>query len=212
MGHETILDLHGVKNLVIDLGGVLINLRRRRCMEAFESLGMQHVRERIINGSIPKSLLDRLEVGSITVGEFRDEVRALAGLPFTDEQIDTAWVKMLGDIPETKLELLLDLRQRYNTFLLSNTNEIHWRWSESTHFTYKGLTAADFFHKIYLSYELHMLKPDPGIFEYVLRDAGIKAEETLLIDDAAVNCQVAETLGIRTYMPQPREDWTPLFR
>ena len=119
---------------------------------------------------------------------------------------------MLDDVPDYKLNLLLDLRKHYNTMLLSNTNEIHWEWSERTCFSYKGHHVSDFFNRIYLSYKLHMLKPNADIFEYVLQDAGIKAEETLFIDDAMPNCRTAESLGLHTYTPEPREDWSFLFK
>lgn len=146
--------MEGIKNLIIDLGGVLINLTRNRCIEAFENLGMENIREQITNNYQHKDLFERLELGTISVEQFRDDIRALSGKPLTDEQIDTAWIAMLGDVPENKLRLLLELRERYNTMLLSNTNELHWKWSEDTYFSYQGLCAQDFFHKIYLSYEL----------------------------------------------------------
>ncbi len=204
--------MEGIRNLIIDLGGVLIDLTRNRCIEAFESLGLENIRERIVSNYQHKDLFERLELGTISVERFRDDIRALAGKPLTDEQIDSAWIAMLGDVPENKLRLLLELRENYNTMLLSNTNELHWKWSEDTYFSYRGLCARDFFHKIYLSYELHMLKPDTNIFRYVLEDAGLLAEETLLIDDASANCRAAESLGMRSYTPQPREDWSHLFK
>ena len=183
--------MEGIKNLIIDLGGVLINLTRNRCIEAFENLGVENIREQITNNYQHKDLFERLELGTISVEQFRDDIRALSGKPLTDEQIDTAWIAMLGDVPENKLRLLLELRERYN---------------------YQGLCAQDFFHKIYLSYELHMLKPNADIFEYVLKDSNLLAEETMLIDDASVNCRAAELLGMKSYMPQQREDWSHLFK
>ena len=41
--------MEGIKNLIIDLGGVLINLTRNRCIEAFENLGVENIREQITN-------------------------------------------------------------------------------------------------------------------------------------------------------------------
>ena len=119
---------------------------------------------------------------------------------------------MLDDVPAYKLDLLMELRSKYNTMLLSNTNEIHWLWAEKNSFAHNGHQAGDFFNKIYLSYELNMVKPNADIFEYVLQDAAIDPAETLFIDDAIPNCRTAEALGIRTYAPQPREDWSHLFR
>ena len=113
--------MEGIKNLIIDLGGVLINLTRNRCIEAFENLGVENIREQITNNYQHKDLFERLELGTISVEQFRDDIRALSGKPLTDEQIDTAWIAMLGDVPENKLRLLLELRERYNTMLFRSS-------------------------------------------------------------------------------------------
>lgn len=132
------------KNLVIDFGGVIINLTRNRCIEAFESLGVANIREQIVNNYQHKDLFMKIELGSITVAEFREGIRHLTRQPLTDEQIDAAWIAMLDDVPDYKLDLLLDLRKRYNTMLLSNTNEIHWDWSEKTCFPIKATMLPTF--------------------------------------------------------------------
>lgn len=118
---------------------------------------------------------------------------------------------MLADIPSYKLDSLLELKHRYHIMLLSNTNSIHWQWAVRNRFRYKGLEVEDFFDRIYLSYELHMQKPDKEIFKYVLEDAGIAPEETFFIDDSVANCSAAEQLGIRTYCCPAGSDWRFLF-
>lgn len=203
--------MEGIKNLIIDLGGVIINLTRNRCIEAFEQLGVEDIRENVVNNYQHKDLFMQLELGRITADEFHEGIRKLSRQSLTDAQIDAAWVAMLGDVPADKLSLLLDLKKKYNTFLLSNTNIIHWEWIKRTFFTTEQWQASDFFHHIYLSYELHMAKPDADIFEYVLSHASIRPEETLLIDDASPNCRTAGAIGMRTYTAQPREDWSHLF-
>lgn len=142
--------MEGIKNLVIDFGGVIINLTRNRCIEAFESLGVANIREQIVNNYQHKDLFMKIELGSITVAEFREGIRHLTRQPLTDEQIDAAWIAMLDDVPDYKLDLLLDLRKRYNTMLLSNTNEIHWDWSEKTCFPIKATMLPTF--QSYLSF------------------------------------------------------------
>jgi putative hydrolase of the HAD superfamily len=147
----------------------------------------------------------------MTPAEFRDAIRLLTNRKVTNKQIDDAWILMLHDVPTYKLDLLLELKEKYNTLLLSNTNELHWGWSEKNVFSYKGHQAADFFNRIYLSHELHMVKPHAGIFEYVIKDARIIPEESLFIDDALPNCRTAASLGFHTYMPEAGEDWRHLF-
>lgn len=204
--------MEGIRNLIIDLGGVLIGLQWARCVDAFSQLGVMDIRQNDVSDYLQKELFMQFELGTISSQAFRAGIRRKTSRTLTDEQIDHAWMQMLGDIPKEKLELLLELHCRYHTFLLSNTNSLHWQWIAKTYFNYNGFQADDFFDRIYLSYELHMQKPNADIFQYVLDDAHIRAHETLLLDDALVNCRAAEKLGIRAYNVQPREDWSHLFR
>lgn len=204
--------MEGIKNLIIDLGGVIVNLTRNRCIEAFEQLGVADVRENVVNNFQHKDLFMQLELGLISAAGFRSGIRRLSARPLADDEIDRAWIAMLGDIPGSRLDLLLSLKERYNTFLLSNTNEIHWTWIRENLLCRGDMPASGFFHRVYLSYELHMLKPNADIFEFVLQDASIRPEETLLIDDAPANCRTAEQLAMRAYNVGPREDWSHIFR
>lgn len=202
--------MEGIKNIIFDFGGVIVNLARNRCIEAFEKLGVD-VRDKLTNNYQHKDLFMQLELGNMTPEAFCNGIRELSTKDLTDDQIYNAWITMLDDVADWKLDLLLDVHDRYNTMLLSNTNIIHWEWSTQHIFNYKGHHLSDFFSQTYLSYELHLIKPDIEIFEYVLTDSSINPKETLFIDDALVNCKAAESLGIRSYMPEPREDWSFLF-
>ena len=102
----------GIKNLLIDLGGVLINLDRQRCIENFQKLGLRNV-EDLLDIHNPNGLLMQQEKGLITPAEFRDGVRKMIGKAVSDKQIDAAWNSFLVDIPTQKLDLLLKLREKY---------------------------------------------------------------------------------------------------
>ena len=200
----------GIKNLLIDFGGVLINLDRQRCIENFRKLGLQNVDE-LLNVYHQQGIFMQQEKGLITSAEFRHSIREMASKSLTDQQIDEAWNSFLVDVPTYKLDLLLKLREKYVVYLLSNTNEIHWRWSCEHAFPYRGFRVEDYFEKIYLSFEMRMVKPDAEIFETVLADANIDPKETFFIDDSEANCQAAQKLGISTYTPQAGEDWSSIF-
>ena len=109
--------MDGIKNLIFDFGGVIINIARSQCVEAFEQLGVADVGEKISNSYKSKNLFKLLETGLISAGEFRDDVRHLTEQPLDDQQIDAAWIKMLDGVASYKLDLLLELRKRYNTML-----------------------------------------------------------------------------------------------
>ena len=204
--------LRGIRNVIIDLGGVIVDLTRSRCIDAFQQLGIRDVRQHILSSGQHKDLFMKYELGYVTTRQFHDEMRRLSQRPLTDEEIDQAWIAMLGEVPTYRLDLLLSLRKRYRTFLLSNTNELHWEWMAQTAFTYQGLRAEDFFDRIYLSYKLHTQKPETRIFEHVLNNAGLHPSETLLLDDSLPNCRTAEAMRMKAYQVKPREDWSFLFR
>lgn len=195
----------------MDFGGVLVDLDRSRCIDSFKSIGADCIEE-MLNPYYQRGLLMKLENGDITIDEFHAELRMVAGKDFTDSQIDDAWNSFLVTVPSYKLDLLLKLRESYSVFLLSNTNEIHWEMSCERFFSYKNLGVKDFFEKIFLSYQLHQLKPSKEIFETVLMETGIRPEETFFIDDSVANCKMAESLGIHTYAPKDQEDWRHIFK
>lgn len=193
------LDGH-IKNLLIDFGGVLIDLDRRRCLEHFRRLGMPDV-ENLLHDCHQEGFFQLHEKGLISDAGFRERIRQAIGRPVTDEAIDEAWNSFLDGIPAYKLDFLLELRKRYTVCLLSNTNAIHWDYACTHDFAQGGRRVEDYFDRIYLSYQLKMIKPDAEIFQAVLADAGLTPEETLFIDDAEANCRTARSLGIHTYTP-----------
>lgn len=200
----------GIKNLLIDFGGVLIDLDRQRCIDNFKKLGFQNV-EDLLNIYHQQGIFMQQEKGLITPAQFRDGVRDMMGKYISDEELDAAWNSFLIGVPQYKLDLLLRLREKYVVYLLSNTNAIHWQWSCENAFNYRTFGVKDYFEKIYLSFEMKMVKPEPEIFTTILKDAGIEAKETFFIDDAEANCIAAQQLGISTYTPKAREDWSHLF-
>ena len=206
------MDIKNVRNLIFDLGGVLLDLNRPRCIEQFRRLGLTDI-ERMLDVSHQQEFFLKLETGQISSDEFRDCVRHHIGRPVSDEAIDEAWNSFLVGIPAYKLDLLLELRKDYVVYLLSNTNAIHWEWACRNAFAYKGFRAEDYFEQVFLSYEMQLAKPNPAIYRQLLDETGIRPEETLFIDDSPENCSVAQTLfGISTYCPKAHEDWSHLFR
>lgn len=185
-----------IKNIIFDFGGVLVDLDRRKCIDAFVRIGAGAIAG-YVDECRQEDLFHDLEVGYIDVAGFCREVRkACPGCTATDADICAAWNALLAGIPRHRLERLAALRSEYRLVLLSNTNPIHWHKAASDYFTQCGHTVGDYFEKTYLSYEMHMLKPDACIFRKVLEDSGMKAGETLFIDDSAANCEGARSLGI----------------
>ena len=195
-----------IKNIIFDWGGVLIHLDKARCTEAFRQLGVE-VSDELTNPYGQRADLMDFEKGLMTVDGFHDTVRRIYAPELTNEQIDHAWNALLQEIPTYKLDMLLKLKKHYRLFLLSNTNVLHWMEGRKR-FDYQGYHAEDFFEQIFLSNEIHELKPSPEAFCKVVQMAGIVPEETLFIDDLQASCDAASALGFHTYCPMANTDWT----
>jgi putative hydrolase of the HAD superfamily len=138
------------------------------------------------------------EKGLMKVEDFREEVNQLLGTDLPEDEFDGAWNAMLLDIPPERIELLRTLGRKHKMFLISNTNAIHvpvfnriLKASTGVH------DISELFDGVYYSHEVFMRKPDQEIFQYVLDQHDLKADETLLIDDRLDNLEGAASLGIK---------------
>ncbi len=202
--------MSNIRAVLFDFGGVLIDIKREKCIEAFSQLGFPEVEQYIGNYTQTGFFLD-FEKGLISPEDFRNEIRNYSNKNLTDQQLDKAWNAFLIDIPEYKLDLLRKLKKNYRVLLLSNTNIIHFTQKGREEFEKQGLHLSDYFDKCYLSYELKMAKPQPEIFQYILENEKVKANEVLFLDDGEKNIKVAESLGFHTYLVNEKEDFRHLF-
>lgn len=195
------------KNIIFDLGGVLVGLDPKRCIDAFRKIGCGILASYVEEHRTEDLFLDT-ELGRISQKEFCSEVRRLSNTDTCDEDIVWAWNQLLTDIPVAKLRLLQRLRASgYRLFLLSNTNVMHWSLCRDRLFTVDGHCATDYFDGIFLSYEMHLAKPDTEIFRECLRQAGINGSDTLFVDDRKENCMAAEEAGISTLHETTGSKW-----
>ena len=196
---------NNISTLIFDLGGVIVDLDLAKCIQNFKELGLENIEQYLSNFG-QKDFFMQFEKGQIGIPAFRNEIRKLAGIELTDAQIDEAWCSFLTQIPVEKLHLLSELKKKYRILLLSNTNPLHIQTAVAAEFSKTGKTMQDFFDKCYLSYEMGMVKPDVEIFEALLADAQVKAEECLFLDDGKKNIDTAAALGIQTYWVKPNEN------
>lgn len=196
--------MKGIKNIIFDLGGVIINLDNRRTEDAFTALGVKNFREYFGHGHAASFFKD-YEVGKISDEEFIRAVRQLAGLSHvSDQAIVDSWNALLLDFPAERIRLLKDLRRSYRLFLFSNTNALHLAalrqiWAG----TFGGGSLEDYFEKTYYSHLMGMRKPDPASFGYIMKENDLIGTETLFVDDAIVNVEGAEQAGLKGLFLRP---------
>jgi putative hydrolase of the HAD superfamily len=195
-----------LKNIVFDLGGVLIDLDIRRSIKRFEALGIPDI-SNMLDPYEQRGIFLELERGQLDQPQFCHALSRYAGKNLTIKQVEHAWKGFIVDVPPYKLNYILEQRQTFKVCLLSNTNPFIYEWAQTPAFSAAGLPITHYFDAIYVSYQIGFTKPDPRIFEHMLNHSGMIASETLFVDDGERNIALGRSLGMHTYCPQNGEDW-----
>ncbi len=200
-----------IKNLLFDLGGVIMDLDRDRCVRAFERLGMKDADDFLgVYGQ--KGAFLALESGEIDADEFHAQVRPMIDREnVSDEEIDAAFNEFLIGIPVHRLESLRELRRDYKVYLLSNTNPIMVNGKIAEEFRREGREMADYFDGIFTSYEAKCCKPGKAIFDYTEKVGGLNPSETLFFDDSQSNVDAARSYGFNSVLVRPGDEFTTLL-
>lgn len=196
--------IKGIRHIIFDLGGVLLNIDPDLTLQALENLGIPDFKE-TYQKLQEQSVFDDLETGHLSTDNFLKAIKMAApGVSLQDEAIITAWNVLLLDFPLRRLQILQQLQLYYDLVLLSNTNEIHEAaFNKILHQSHGIPNIGVFFDKVYYSHKLGMRKPNLSIFERVLNDCNFTPQHTLFIDDNAANIAAADALGIQTIWLQP---------
>ena len=192
---------NNIKNIIFDLGGVLLDIDMNRSIAAFNKLGINGFSAEDIHPNTKSFFID-LEKGSISTYQFFESI--LLEYPtkelISQKDLYEAWAALLLPFKEERIKILKDLKeQNYKIYLLSNTNYPH-RIRFLNNFARQfGYDMETLFEKCYYSDDLGMRKPDADIYTYVLNDSKLNPAETIFIDDNACNLEGAKVCGINTY-------------
>lgn len=202
------------KNLIFDLGGILLDIHPSLTFEAFAKLGVE---ESMLNEthSLANSAMLAFETGKISLAELVAYIATLLppgvrSLPAgeLEARVREAWCALIGDLPLYKWQRLSQLRASgHKVYLLSNTNEIHWAAISRNIAALEGRAVESYFDGVFLSYEMKLCKPSKDIFTRVLSEAGILACDTLFFDDSADNCAAAGSVGIEAVLVERNSRW-----
>ncbi len=189
-----------IRNIVFDLGNVIINIDPDLTLRKFKESSVTNFDE-MYTILRQTDVFDRLDTGKITLPEFRQAIRDFTQVNLTDAQIDDAWCAMLLDFPEENADLLRKLRaEGYKLYLLSNTNEMHIDYyTKYLEQKFRSNLLAELFDHTFYSHEIGYRKPNREAFEYVLKTEGLKPAETLFIDDLENNVIGARQTGMQAY-------------
>ena len=193
--------MENIKNIIFDYGNVIFSIDFHLTQEAFKKLGVTDA-QGFFGHRQQDPIFDQFERGEVTADAFRTYVKKKIGNPeITDQQITDAWNSLLLGIAPGNHELLLQLKDKYRTFLLSNINEIHYDYIMVYLKDKFGFNDNEhLFERTYYSHLRGKRKPEKHFFEQVLAENNLIAQETLFIDDSPQHLETAKTLGIQTFL------------
>ncbi|QOD60820.1 HAD family phosphatase [Polaribacter haliotis] len=195
-----------IKNIIFDFGDIFINLDKMATFKAMAELGVSNITEEMMQ------IYHQYEKGFMSTEDFIKFFHNKFNIPKTD--LVNAWNAVLLDFPKERLSFLQELSasKKYRLFLLSNTNDLHIKWVQNSLGVQFYNDFKNAFEQFYLSHEINFRKPDTNIYEFVLNENSLKAEETLFVDDLEENTNSASQLGIHTWNLTPGvDDVTELF-
>jgi putative hydrolase of the HAD superfamily len=192
-----------IKAIIFDLGGVLLNIDYHRAEKAFRDLGVSHFGDLYTQTHVGALFAD-LETGRIDGPTFTEAMKKESSVPLTDQQITDAWNAMLLDFPAERIDLLRRIQDKYDLYLLSNTNAIHLEAFTRMLQQENGVPSLDsLFRKAYYSHLIGERKPDVEAFTHVINDSHLDPATTLFIDDTAVNIDAARKAGLQAVLLTP---------
>lgn len=190
-----------IKNIIFDYGNVIFEIDFKKAQNALQQLGIIDI-EHFFAHKNHNNLFNDFETASITPDQFRTGIRdAAENTALTDEQIDEAWNSLLIGVPPNIHHVLLKVKEKYRTFLLSNNNEIHYNYIMDYLKREHDMENIDhLFERAYFSQQMNLRKPNVEIFEQVLKENNLNPEETLFIDDSPQHIEGGKKAGLNTLL------------
>ncbi|MES2652185.1 MAG: HAD family phosphatase [Bacteroidota bacterium] len=193
--------MNTIKNIIFDYGNVIFEINFNKAQHALKQLGITDI-EGFFAHKNHNSLFDDFETATIAPAQFRDGIRTAANnINLSDKAIDEAWNSLLIGVSANNHDVLLEVKNKYRTFLLSNNNEIHYHWIiEYLKSTFEIENYDTFFEKAYFSQLMRLRKPNVNIFEQVIKENNLNPKETLFIDDSPQHIEGAKKAGLQTLL------------
>ncbi|MDU6411631.1 MAG: glucose-1-phosphatase [Yersiniaceae bacterium] len=176
---------------IFDLGNVIVDIDFRRVLGVWSNLSGVPLAS--LNASFSMGdAFHRHERGEISDEDFAVQLCNEMGIALSYEQFATGWQAVFVGLRKETIAIMHRLRSEgHRVVVLSNTNRLHSTyWPEQ----YPEVRAAA--DAIYLSQEIGMRKPEPGIYQYVLRREAVTPEQAVFFDDSLDNVEAARALGI----------------
>ena len=174
-----------IKLLIFDIGGVLIKFKE---IDYVRYIAKKHHLRVYDFARTLFPMIDSMELGVLKVGELEDRMSGIFDIHSSGLEWDSAYEK-LAKVNKSSTAMVKRLSKRYKVVLLSNVSETRYDVMRRT--LIRNLKVRAF-----ASCYIHMRKPDPKIYRYVLAKMKAKPEEAIFVDDFMENVIGARKAGI----------------
>ena len=198
-----------IDNIIFDLGNVILNIDYQNTIDAFEKIGVPDA-SIFYSKSSQLNIFNQLETGHISKQNFILEIQKFVPKA-SASQIINAWNAILQDLPNERIEILKDIKDKFSIFLLSNTNTIHIEKIIDKLGKKKYEEFYNLFDKVYYSHEVKLRKPNADIFKLVIKENCLSIKNTLFIDDSIQHIESAKKIGLKTYHLDGNETLESIF-
>ena len=198
-----------IDNIIFDLGNVILNIDYQNTIDAFEKIGVPDA-SIFYSKSSQLNIFNQLETGHISKQNFILEIQKFVPKA-SASQIINAWNAILQDLPNERIEILKDIKDKFSIFLLSNTNTIHIEKIIDKLGKKKYEEFYNLFDKVYYSHEVKLRKPNADIFKLVIKENCLSIKNTLFIDDSIQHIESAKKIGLKTYHLDGNETIESIF-
>ena len=201
--------MKNIDNIIFDLGNVILNIDYQNTIDAFEKIGVPDA-SIFYSKSSQLNIFNQLETGHISKQNFILEIQKFVPKA-SASQIINAWNAILQDLPNERLEILKNIKDKFSIFLLSNTNTIHIEKIIDKLGEKKYEEFYNLFDKVYYSHEVKLRKPNADIFKLVIKENCLSIKNTLFIDDSIQHIESAKKIGLQTYHLDGNETLESIF-
>ena len=193
------------KAIIFDLGNVLLPIDLGLTYEAFaaySSLSAVEIEKKILENQ----LWVPYESGLQSDEEFRVFLCEHLSLNCTDSEFDEAFSALLLDFHQGVYDWVESLTSSFQLYLLSNTSSIHAKRFTQVKLGPEGQNLFSLFNRVYYSFEMGLVKPNPLIYQQVLEENALNPSDALFFDDNVANINSANLLGIQSFLVDPSQD------
>ena len=189
--------LQGVDAVIFDFGNVLIDLDYPKIIQEFKKVANKN-QENIRKLVMDSKILIKFETGQIGPDRFLAAVNQILATNLSEDEFERIWNCMLKDITRERMDKVLEIGKRFDTYILSNSNITHEIAFEAMVMDATGKESIrDFVKEAYFSHEIGMRKPDLDIYEFVIDDISNYPSRMLFLDDRLDNVEAAREAGMK---------------